>query len=315
MARKKADETQGLKPETQARLRRVCLVLFCLIASIALAAFGVYRVRGYVERTVATATEPPQIVLANRPPWMSDFLADQICTLARPQGGYSVLSNQILKDVKNRLEGNVRSNAWIKQIHQLKLEYTRRPGDTLVLDCEFRVPAALVHLDNYYYFVDNDGFQLPERYPAEHLHKVMYGPDGRLQFRIIEGVRSAAPFAGQRWAGDDFYAGLELAKVLYGKPYVEEVTRIDVSNFAGRQDPREAQIVLGTTRNTQIRWGRPYHSEDLAEVRAAQKLDYLQRIVQQYGRVDADKPWVDLRFDKVTFPRIEPTASATTIAP
>ncbi|MDB5323493.1 MAG: hypothetical protein JWN40_5124, partial [Phycisphaerales bacterium] len=50
-------------------------------------------------------------------------------------------------------------------------------------------------------------------------------------------------------------------------------------------------------------WGRPVNAKDyFVEVSPAQKLEYMAKIVQQYGRVDAKHSAVDLRFDIVTFP-------------
>jgi hypothetical protein len=97
-----------------------------------------------------------------------------------------------------------------------------------------------------------------------------------------------------------------MVKLLYGKPYADEVERISVANYAGRQDPREAQLVLITRYQTQVRWGRPVNAKDyFVEVTPAQKLEYMAKIVQQFGRVDAKHSAVDLRFDRVTYPSID----------
>jgi hypothetical protein len=307
MARRKKDDGKpALGDEMRARFRKVTLFALGAMALAALCGLGIFKVYQYVDKNVATVTEPPRVVLANRPVWMSDFLVEQISNLAKPPGGYSALNNQMLKDVKARLENNLRSNAWIRQVRQLRLEYDKRPGDTLIIDCDFRVPAALVHCEDFYYFVDNDAFQLPERYPAEYLPKVMYGPDGKLQFRIIEGVRGGPPMPGQRFAGDDLAAALDMVKLLYGNDFTEDIVKVDVSNFGKRQDEREAQIVLYTRFNTQIRWGRPATSTDLlAEVPTGQKMEYLQRAYLKYGRPDGGLSWLDLRKDKAEGPESE----------
>jgi hypothetical protein len=94
-----------------------------------------------------------------------------------------------------------------------------------------------------------------------------------------------------------------MIKLLYGKPYADEVERVNVTNLAGRQNPNEAQVVLITKYQTQVRWGRPVNAKDyFVEVSPAQKLEYMSRIVQQYGRVDAGHSAVELRFDEVYFP-------------
>ena len=310
MAQEQDNPKPRISDKTRALARKVVFSILIPVVLIGAIGYGIYKSYRYVDKSVATVMQRPTVVLANRPAWMSDFMADQICTIARPAGGYSVLNNRVLKDIEHQLLTNSRSRAWIKQIRELRILYVNQPGDTLVLDCEFRVPIALVHVGDMYYYIDNEGYQLPERCPAEYLRRVMYSPGGKLQIRIIEGVHADQPAPGGKWTSPDLDAAIDLAKVLYGKPYTEEVVKIDVTNFAGRRDQREAQIVLVTNHNTQVRWGRPYLPQDPAEVKAGQKLDYMERIFKQYGRVDAGKSWVDLRFDRVTYPQDQAPAAA-----
>ena len=56
-------------------------------------------------------------------------------------------------------------------------------------------------------------------------------------------------------------------------------------------------------------------SDDFIEVKWYQKLDYMQRIVEKYHRVDAGHAAVDLRFDHVTFPIDEAPATARSAVP
>jgi len=304
-------ERFALSDHARRILTRSALIGSISLASIALVSFGLYKVCKYVDRNVAYSPEPPKVVLKNRPAWMSDLVAEQICAAARPSGAHSALDNRMLRNSKAMLENNIRTNAWIKQVNQLKLIYGQRPGDTMVLDCDFRVPVALVHYKNAYYLVDGDGTALPERYSADQVTRVIFGPDGRMNIRVVEGIRSDRPMPGQKWEGDDLASALDMIKVLHGKPYAEEIVKVDVSNFAGRQDGSEAQLVLVTRQNTQIRWGRPVTSTDLAEVPAAEKLRNLQRICAQYKRVDAGQQWVDVRLDQVKCPAVATiTASA-----
>ena len=70
--------------------------------------------------------------------------------------------------------------------------------------------------------------------------------------------------------------------------FTHEVRKINVANFAGRKDAREAHLVLVTKHGTEVRWGRPVKAVDrFIEVDPGRKLDYLKRVYQQYGRVDA----------------------------
>ena len=133
---------------------------------------------------------------------------------------------------------------------------------------------------------------------------MVFSADGTTHIRLIEGVRHVPPRdAGQTWPGEDLAAGLDLVTHLYGQSFAQEIVKVNVANFGGRVDPREAQVVLVTRYNTEIRWGRPWGATDaFVEVAPERKVQYLRRVLAEYGRVDARQPWIDIRFDKITYP-------------
>ncbi len=302
MAREKKDRFR-LSEDTRTLLKKSAVVGLACMVGFALVSFGIFKVYAYVDQNVAYSEAPLKIVIENRPAWMSDLLAEQICEAARPPGGHSALSRDLIKNVTLALQDRMRTSAWIKEIKQIRLAYGERPGDTLILNCEFRAPIALVRWHDGYYLVDGESVILTERYSEDQIGRLIYGRDGRLNMRVVEGVRSARPdMPGKHWAGDDLAAALDMVKVLHGKPYTQEIIKVDVSNFDGRIDGRDAHIVLHTRRNTQIRWGRPVGANDLAEISPAEKMQILEQIYRQYGRVDAGELWIDIRFDRVTKP-------------
>ena len=320
MAREKKDKPKW-GPQQVALARKTVLVVAIALVTITLAAIGLHRVNQYVGRTTALQTERPTVVLANRPSWMSDRVCQEICAAARPEKPYSALDPQALRVAFEVLKRDPRISPWIKEIHHVKLLYRRKPGDTLEIDCEYRIPIALVHGQStsphsdakvdYYYLVDGDGVALPERYTPEQLAKVVYGRDGRMNIRVVEGIDAPPPtLPGKRWPGNDLRAGLEMARALAGHTYTEEIMKIDMTNFQGRVDEREAHIVLWTkhTPPTQIRWGRPESDKGsgIVEIPPADKMVYLQKVFQQFGRVDAGRPWIDIRFDHITYPADPP---------
>lgn len=309
MPKEKKDRFR-LSERARKLLLKVGLVAVCAIAVIVLGAMGFASIQRYVEKRVAYSDQPPRVVIKDRPAWMSDFLAEQICAAATPPGGHSALDRDLLRDVETLLRDNGRTAAWIKEIRQLKLEYGEKPGDTLVLDCDFRTPSALVQHEGLYYLVDADGVVLPDAYTAQQVNRIVYGRDGKVNIRVVEGVQSDRPaWPGETWKGEDLAAALEMARVLHGLDYTEEIVRIDVSNFQGRQAPRDSHIVLVTRRNTHVRWGRPASSTDLAEVNGGEKLRRLRQIFSEKGRVDAGHAWIDIRTDIITRPTALPTAS------
>jgi hypothetical protein len=275
-----------------------------LIAVILIVGAGVLvkYLRQQVARQYAFTGGPPRVVLINRPAWMSEILAKQILQTAKPVGAHSAFDHQLLVDTAQELA----ANPWVREVRQIRRVYGNAPGDTLEVDCDYRVPTALVKWQDYFWLVDGEGFKLPEQYTRSQASKVMLGPDHKLSLRIIEGVAHAPVEYGNHWPGDDLAAGLELAKVLAGRPYAEEIPVIDVSNFGGRRDAREAQIVLQTRYGTQVRWGLPPGSKDyFVEVPVEQKLNCMKQVFDQIGRVDGGQPWIDIRFDRVTYPTPE----------
>ncbi len=252
-----------LDPEALRLRRRIALHTTAAIILIALIGVGFYHLKHYVYRDLVFPASPPKVVLANRPPWMSDFLANEISKLARPAGNHSAFDHQMLVDTYAILK----SNPWIRSIKQIRRAYGQKPADTLVIDCDYRAPVALVHWGDFFWLVDGDGVKLPEAYTAPQVPKIVMGRDHKLNIRIIEGVKAPPAAPGSKWAGQDLAAGLDMVKLLFDKPYAQGIVKVDVSNFHGRRDPREAQIVLITKYGTQVRWGQPLDSKDVfAEV-------------------------------------------------
>ena len=295
-------------------------VVYWLKSSLTLLFIGMVvwaylRTRDHVARNYSFGNTAPRVVLKERPAWMSDALAARISRVAMPDVAHSAFDHQLLVSTASLLSSHPDSAPWIKSVRSVRRLFEQTPGDVLEIDCEFRAPIALVESGLYFWLVDENGVLLPEQFAASEVRRVMYDQAHRLNLRVIEGVASNPPVSGEKWPGGDLAAGIEMVRHLSDKPYAAEIERISVSNFAGRLDPREAQLVLLTRYNTQVRWGRPISAKDyLVEVPVAQKFQYMEKIVQQFGRVDANHSAVDLRFDVVTYPAVEAPGTEANIA-
>lgn len=293
-------------PERARAIRRVTMHSAMALAFVGLCLSGVWYLRRHVEKNVVFPDRPARVVLLNRPAWMSDFLADQIVAAVKPVGTHSAFDHALLQDVTAML----RSNPWVKDVRQVRRAFYDKPGDTIEIDCDYRAPIALVQWKDYFWLVDGDAVKLPEQFTADQLPRIVIGPDRKVVIRVIQGVQQPPVETGQRWLGLDLEAGLELVKLLHGQPYAEEIVKVDVSNFGGRLSQKEAQIVLVTRYDTEIRWGRPISSKDFfVEVSPAQKLRYMQQVYEQFHRVDGERAWIDIRFDKITYPSAPQTAT------
>ena len=307
--RERADEGTSRAASAGSFLKAVVVLTF-----VGTAAWGYLRTRGHVEKHVAFGRMPPNVVLKDRPLWMSQGLAQKIVRVAAPEVAHSAFDHSLLVNTAQMLASHPDTAPWIRKVKAIRRGYDKAPGDLIEIDCEFRAPVAAVKWMDYYWYIDGDGVLLPEQFNAAEVRRVLYDGSNRLNIRIIEGVASAPPESGQKWVGADLVAGIDMVKLLHGRACADEIERVNVANFAGRVDKNEAQVTLITRYQTQVRWGRPVNAQDdyFVEVTPDQKLQYMQSIVQQFGRVDANHSAVDLRFDWVTYPSGEaPTRSAS----
>ncbi|QOV89005.1 cell division protein FtsQ/DivIB [Humisphaera borealis] len=303
-ANRRGREAPPIRPETDAELARRRFIRRATINTT----FAILFVGGFAwlvgnlrqtiaDRSVATL---PTIAFVSRPAWMTDLVAHNLCESFRPGKASSVFDRNALVDVNARLK----ANPWVSKVRSVRRTFRESAGDTIEVDCDFRTPVALVYdNDSRYWFVDEKGIKLPEWFDADQLGQLLFA-NGRVNLRIIEGIRNPAPVvAGKQWAGDDLQAGIDLARLLHGLPFAEEVLRINVSNYGGRLDQREAQIVLMTRHGSEIRWGTAIKRSDrIVEVTVERKLEVMKQIVAKFGRIDAGQPWIDIRFETVTYP-------------
>jgi hypothetical protein len=287
------------KPLLSRGVRRALVHSLVAVTLVSSVGTGLWALRRHVARDLVYDNHPPRVVLTNRPAWMSDFLATQIIRSVRPRGGTSAIDKAVIEETYSALS----ANPWVDRVNHVRRAFGERPGDTIEIDCDFRVPVALVKGGLYYWLVDVNGVKLPDQYSPDLVPKVVLDDRGQTQLRIIEGVKSPPPESGEKWAGDDVRAGIELARLIFAEPFANEIIKIDVANFAGRVDGREAQIVFVTRWDTQVRWGRPANATDyIIEAPTSTKLANLRAVRQTYGRVDARQPWIDVRFDQPTYP-------------
>jgi hypothetical protein len=294
------------KPE-----KRKFPVIILHLLGVAALVLGMFFLVNYTKKYIETEVPVPsgslKVAIVNKPVWMSDYLAEQIAATV-PKNSSSAFDHDLLVATVAKLA----KNPWVARVNQVRRVYGQAPGDTLEVDCDFRTPIALVKWGDNYWLVDNDGYVLPEKFKAGDLDKITIGRDGRTSFRIVQGVHMAPPESGKKWVGSDLAAGLDLVKLFYGKLYLDDVTRVDVTNYGGRVRRADPQVVLQTRYGSAVWWGRPLTAKDsLVEIRADRKLEILRAVVQQHGRIDASQAYVDVRYDDCLVPSTLPTEART----
>lgn len=306
-AKKKPERREiEISPQRAALIKKI--VVHGVIACLFFGGIGTgfYYVKDYVDREVAVPSEPPTIVIKNRPHWMSDLLVERIAATARPRGLHSAFDREMLAQARRALQ----NNPWISHVYSVRRAYRKKPGDTLEIDCEYRVPVALVRWGDFYWLVDRNGYRLPELYKSSEVPQIVRVVDGRVDIRIIDGVRKPPPEkAGQKWVGEDLAAGLEMVQLLSDKTYAQQILKIDVANFGSAREPH---IVLVTRFGTQVRWGltpSECAKDPFIDVSTATKLDRLQKLYAQFGRVDGGhQSGIQIYGERMSFPAIVSTS-------
>jgi hypothetical protein len=147
------------------------------------------------------------------------------------------------------------------------------PGRVQV-EADWVVPAAVVHG-----LLDGE----PKDVPVDRRgRRLPYAFDPGMAMalpRIVSPRVRQAPRIGEFW-GEDVGAGISLHALMRSHPWYDQVRSVDLSNF-GKADG----LVLRTD-DCSIVWGLPPDSNSLGEPPAADKLYYLDALVEKYGRID-----------------------------
>ncbi len=183
---------------------------------------------------------------------------------------------------------------WVKRIERVVV----RPDGRISILCDFREPTAYIAMGSRCFLVDSEGVRLPGEYAPEECELS--------RMLTIRGVEALEPMVGDMWTGEDVVAGLRLVTMLERQPFRDQVASINVENFNGRISRNQPHLVLATNRpGSRIWWGRPPDQEQGIENTARQKLALLQQLYSEYGRIDINQPYIDVRTypNSVTMPR------------
>ena len=311
----------SLTPWQQPWVRGVltaCIALAILAAVVE----GFARLDRYAGDLLQKQNKLPlrRLILVRTPPWLSRPILDN---LASEAVGYACNNKQhpeYAAALRNPLDGRILRaiarhfmthqtqgmNAWIKRVIMIRRVWLAH-AQVIEVYARYRRPAGLVKMADRYYLISAHATRLPGVYlPAD---------VSALSWLIqIRGVNGTLPPPGKKFTMPGIRTGLKLISLLAPEPFAHQITAVNVRNLntpqtdaSTRMAPR---IILTTHWNTQIWWGLPPGKEGFYEVPARRKLESLMEIYRHYGRVDAGKPYVDIRSDQVLTPR-PPKPAAT----
>ena len=278
-------------PRRKAALRASLWVAVCGLLLVALCvgaralwAAAMARQQFRVKPTALSIGSHPEWV---RGPALAAVLRRQLSSL--PDDA-SLFEPHLADDIREALS----SCPWVCQVTRVE----RRLPNRINLGAIYRKPAGMVLYEGKRYFVDRDGYWLPEEFfdrPAEWA--------GRHIPLIVDRYLKDPPPIGRSWNHPKLAVGARLTESLRVNGALDRphLTAIDVSRVG--QDTIEPEIVLTAASGAQVRWGRssayegmPGLARPASEPQDVEKLRMLMSRLERYpGLTGIGDGYLDLR--------------------
>lgn len=185
-------------------------------------------------------------------------------------------------DVLARVGRRLEASGWFAGAPTVR----REAGWKIVIEGEWRIPAAVVRHGERDYLISWDARPMPPEYPM-----------GATRLRAITGSALGPPrdatgrrdFSGY-WAGEDVVASLELLRLIATQPWAGQVASVDASEYSDN-----GRLTLVTTMNTRVLWGGRPRKPLPGEAGTATKLERLAHMHREFKRIDANADHLDIR--------------------
>ena len=257
------------------------LAVVCVLCGIVI---GLMSLEKYVKKTIPVRQGAGDLELADVPLWVSDELQEKVYKIATADGSSLGLDDAALSVQRNIEE-------LMPWLYEVKVRATH---NILRVEAQWRNPVAMVNSGLITFMVDAEQVVLD----------YMQMPD--LPIVEITGLPliTKTPPLGEVWQRDDLAAAVMILDRLDhmdksltpDKPLLNEIERIDVSNFNGRQNSRHAHIILYSKDNTEIIWGAEVGKwQQHLESTDQEKLAKLYGYYKDYGTLSGGVKYINLR--------------------
>lgn len=279
------------------RVLYVCLWLGLAGGSV----YGLYWCHDHA-LSLPEYTRSPKISLTPLPDWLrkpeNKHVVDDILRYAaRLDARKDHIASASLT---SKVAMNLKDCPWIQEIRSV--QKVERNG-MVAVECVYRMPTAWIQQDDRCYLVDGQGYRLPGTYDPYEVEQA--------GLVTILHAAASAPEVGQPWTGDDVQAGLKLAAMLQNS-LRGKIAAIDVGNYRGRRDPLAPDIKLQPRQlSSEIFWGHAPEEEFEMELPAIAKIKLLEDNLKRYGRIDGNRPYLDIR----TTPPYQPLERSADVSP
>ena len=193
-------------------------------------------------------------------------------------------------------------SGWFEEVARID----RSADGTIVVQATLVTPFAVIRWDRTDHLVDEQGRLLDWTFER--------GTAGA-QLPLLIGTGTAPPTSqdgeleyGAPWDhAEDVAAGLELARRIQGRPWMQAIQSIDISSYADHRC-----LWLRTERGPRICWGLAPNVRSAAEITPEEKIQFLDSIYGLHGPLDRiNVPEIDVRHDVATFPALADGSSVS----
>ncbi len=295
MARRKKTKRISFKHRTSPKRKKFrwplppltsILKVLAVICVCAAAVAALYFVEKYARST--TPVEAGPLILEDAPEWVTDELKTRIFAAA----GHKYI--ELDENAARLIAENLASVGWLDSV---KVQTTH---DRILISGHWRKPLALVKSGYNKFYVDAEKVVLD------------FVPMPNLPLVRIEGAPvTTIPPAGQELAKEDIAAAVMVLSAMAqmdetvtpDKPLLDEIDRIDLSNFNGRHNNRQPHIILYAKDNTEIIWGAEFGCwQKFLEATDEEKLSKLYSYYKEYGSLLSGAKYINLRDPQNTVP-------------
>ena len=241
------------------------------------------------QRGERTRDSVPQVRIVDAPTWlvMTPELLEQIQSMIARSAGSRADDMTGLRDAHAVAE----ESGWFERVDRVE----RLSDGTIRIQGAMTTPFAVVRWKDQDHLIDDEGRLLDWAFPQ--------GSAGS-QLPLLVGTRTAPPTHqdgrldhGAPWNhAEDVAAGLELAKMLQGRPWTGAIELIDIGGYATQRC-----LWIQCERGPRICWGLSPSVRSAAEITPTEKIRLIDSIHGLYGPLDEiTVPEIDIRHDVAT---------------
>jgi hypothetical protein len=299
MAKKSRRKKQPFNWHKAGRIAlRTASILLLIVLAVGLT-FGVDRLRTHADTHMRLASHGgggsqtgaeirfrwPALAGNAKGTWLA--IEDQQLLLsdaARAVGTDSPLSAEPLR----RLSETLNDTGWFRSVPTVK----RIDGGVLLVDGDWRIPAAVVRWDGRDHAVSREGYPMPPVYRV-----------GTAPHPFIQGVFGGAVGIGPDryatpWPGPGVSVGLDLIAALRANGLSGRFAGVDVSGYLSG-----GPIEIVSPDGNRIVWGSPVDEWTPGEPSVEEKMARLVQLVERTGLLDAGQRRIEIHRARVEIDR------------